>query len=66
VYLYDGPVGELKLQESEVSEVRWFDLETVWNEIQESRERFCVPKPGLAVLRDYLKEKGSASGEKLT
>ena len=66
VFLYDGPVGELKLQESEVSEARWFDLETVWNEIQNSRERFCVPKPGLAVLREYLKEKESASGERLT
>ena len=62
VYLYDGPIGEMKLQESEVSEVRWFDLEAVWNEIQNSRERFCVPKPGLAVLRDYLKEKNLHPG----
>ena len=56
VYIYNGAIGELKLQESEVSEVRWFDLNEVWDEIQTSRERFCVPKPSLAVLREYLKE----------
>lgn len=54
VYVYTGPVGELKLQESEVSEVRWFDLDEVWNEIRTDRRRFCVPRPGLAVLRRYL------------
>ncbi len=59
VYVYDGAIGELKLQESEVSEVRWFDLNEVWDEIQTDRERFCVPKPGLAVLRDYLKERAA-------
>ena len=59
VYVYSGAIGKLKLQESEVSEVRWFDLDEVWDEIQTSRERFCVPKPGLAVLRDYLKERAS-------
>ena len=54
VYVFDGPVGELKLQESEVSEVRWFDLEEVWEETGRTRERFCVPRPGLALLRAYL------------
>lgn len=57
VYVYDGAIGELKLQKSEVSEVRWFALDEVWDEIQTSRERFCVPKPGLAVLREYLKKR---------
>ena len=47
-------MGELKLQQSEVSEVRWFELDAVWEEIQTDRRRFCVPKPGLAVLRRYL------------
>ena len=54
VYVYVGPVGEMRLQESEVSEVRWFDLDEVWEEIQTDRHRFCVPRPGLAVLRRYL------------
>ena len=35
-------------------EVRWFDLDTVWNEIQHSRERFCVPSEGLNILRRHL------------
>ena len=57
VYVYDAPVdiGKLTLQESEVSEVRWFDLDEVWNEIKTDRSRFCVPTGGLNVLRKYLK-----------
>lgn len=56
VYLYMEPVDikTLVLQKEEVDEVRWFDLETVWNEIQSNRERFCVPSGSLSVLRKYL------------
>lgn len=57
VYVYKKTVhiASLKLQESEVSEVRWFDLENVWNEIlRGDRSRFCVPAAGLKVLREYL------------
>ena len=56
VYVYDKPVeiSALKLQESEVSEVQWFGLEEVWNEIHRTRERFCVPTAGLKILRQYL------------
>ena len=57
VYVYQKPVDEhdLKLQESEVEEVQWFDLDAVWTEIHHSRERICVPTGGLTVLREYLK-----------
>ena len=57
VYAYRQPVAieDMRLQESEVSEVRWFDLDSVWDEIQSgNRSRFCVPTAGLKVLRDYL------------
>ena len=56
LYVYQKPVNikELSLQESEVEEVRWFDLEEVWNEIGYSRERICVPRDGLAILREFL------------
>ena len=56
VYLYQKTVDETKLvlQPGEVDEVRWFDLEDVYNEILVSRERFCVPSAGLQVLRKYL------------
>lgn len=58
VYVYQEPVEipSLTLQETEVSEVCWFDLDEVWNEIQQTRERFCVPMGGLRVLRKYLGE----------
>ena len=56
VYVYSKPVdiATLTLQKSEVDEVRWFDMEEVWAEIQKTRERFCVPPTGLKVLREYL------------
>ena len=59
VYVYREPVtiSELTLQASEVDEVRWFDLEEVYREIQTTRERFCVPSAGLQILRDYLNGK---------
>ena len=56
VYVYQEPIEiqNLTLQVSEVDEVRRFDLEEVYKEIQVTRERFCVPSAGLQVLRDYL------------
>ena len=58
VYVYSDPVDirALTLQKEEVDEVRWFALDEVWDEIKLSRERFCVPSEGLAVLRRYLGE----------
>ena len=57
VYVYEKPVEieKLSLQGSEVEEVRWFDLDEVWNEIHNNRERICVPTGGLYVLREYLR-----------
>ncbi len=57
VYVYSEPVeiGKLALQRSEVSEVRWFDQDKVWEEIRRGdRHRFCVPTEGLELLRDYI------------
>ena len=56
VFVYSQPVNisTLSLQKSEVDEVCWFDLDDVWDEIQHSQERFCVPIAGLNVLREYL------------
>ena len=58
VYVYEEPVeiGALTLQSSEVTDVRWFDLDTVWTEIHRSRDRFCMPAAGLEILRGYLKK----------
>lgn len=58
VYVYREPVdlSSLRLQESEVSEVRWFDLETVWAELPHRRDYYCIPTPGLALLREYLQK----------
>ena len=51
-------ISDLTLQASEVDGVDWFDLETVWNEIQPGEsERFCPPREGVGTLREYLKLK---------
>ena len=59
VYVYEKPVDieQLKLQESEVSEVRWFDLLTVAEELEERRDLYCIPAEGLQVLMDHLKKR---------
>lgn len=44
----------LRLQESEVEAVAWFDLDAVREEVHHSRARFCVSKRSLELLRDYL------------
>ena len=56
VYVYSAPVkiDSLVLQKSEVDEVQWFDLNEVWEEIRQTRERFCVPSDGLDVLKRFL------------
>ena len=58
VYVYDEPVRteDLRLQESEVEEVRWFDLEEVWEELERRRDLFCIPTEALRLLREYLKK----------
>ena len=59
VYVYMEPVeiDGLTLQESEVEEVRWFNLDEVAEEIKTSRKRFCVPTEGLCILMRYLSER---------
>ena len=59
VYVYDLPADSFRLQESEVEEVRWFNLKEVYREIQTNRERICVPKQGLDVLIDYIKKQNN-------
>ena len=58
VYVYTRPVdtAALRLQPDEVERVDWFDLEEVRREIAHSRDRFCVPREGLELLRHSLKE----------
>ena len=61
MYLYREPLDaeSLHLQAEEVERVDWFDLEQVREEIEHSRERFCVPGASLDLLRRFLlKEQG--------
>ena len=60
VYVYERPVdaAALRLQPDEVERVDWFDLEEVRREIGRSRERFCVPREGIELLKSYLEHKG--------
>ena len=59
VYVYEKPVeaDTLVLQASEVAAVRWFDMAEVRQEIEHTRERFCVPKASLDLLARWLRER---------
>jgi len=56
VYVYMDPVdeGAFTLQADEVERVDWFDLEKTWAELPTRRDLYCVPTPGMAVLREFL------------
>ena len=56
VYVYQEPVDihALTLQAEEVERVDWFDLEDTWAELPTRRDLYCVPTPGMAVLREFL------------
>ncbi len=47
-------IGQMSLQEEEISEVRWFSLREVCDEIRTDRHRFCVPSEGLETLIRFL------------
>ena len=56
VYVYSEPVDpdQLVLQESEVEEVRYFDLREAYEEACKGSDRFCMNPNGMKVLIDYL------------
>ena len=58
VFLYvlekDVDVGDVTVQESEVEEVRWFDMETVMKAVKDGSDVFCVPYEGLELLKSFL------------
>ena len=56
VYVYCKPVDpdQLVLQESEVEEVRYFDLKEAYEEACKGSDRFCMNPNGMKVLIDYL------------
>lgn len=57
VYMEPVDIGTLTLQADEVSRVDWFDVEKVWAELKDRRDIYCVPTPGMAVLREYLENR---------
>lgn len=60
IYVYKEPVDpeKLVLQESEVEEVRYWDLEDVYEEICQGSERICVNPEGMKVLVEFLRNGG--------
>ena len=56
VYVYGREVDEkrLTLQKEEVDAAAWFDCEAVYEEIRYDRSRFCMPRRGLELVRQYL------------
>ncbi len=63
VFLYREPVdiSALRLQASEVEEVRWFGLTQALGEIPRRRDLFCVPLESLRLLERFLQAEGEAA-----
>ena len=61
VYMEPVDIGALTLQAEEVSRVDWFDVEKVWAEMKDRRDLYCVPTPGMAVLREYLRDRAMST-----
>ena len=57
VYIYQKPVeiADLTLQEEEVEEVRWMDLEECMERVLAGDDRFCVMAEELEMIRNYRK-----------
>lgn len=56
VYLYHGKIDKdtLVLQKEEVESVEWFTTEEITACLQKHDPRFCVPREGFRVLKEYL------------
>lgn len=56
VYVYEKPVDEKKLvlQAEEVEEVRWFDIDEVYEGCKHRDGTFCVPLEGLETMMRFL------------
>ncbi|MBR2521437.1 MAG: NUDIX domain-containing protein [Oscillospiraceae bacterium] len=56
VYVYSEPVmiEDLVLQEDEVDEAIWFDLEKLCKLVGNNDDRFCVPPESLDILLGFL------------
>ncbi|MBQ0071839.1 MAG: NUDIX domain-containing protein, partial [Spirochaetales bacterium] len=56
VYFCTTPVdiNKLTLQEEEISEVAWFNLDDVYRWKEEKDPRFCIPQKGLDILMHYV------------
>lgn len=59
IYVYTGKVDEkdITVQREEIERVDWFDLETLYCTIDQHRDRFCVPRGGLEIIREYVSRK---------
>ncbi len=59
MYVLEKPVDIrlVKVQESEVEEVRWFGLDEVTDAVRQGSDVFCVPIEGLELLRSYLESR---------
>lgn len=56
VYIYDKPVEKdsLILQESELEAVEWFEINEVFEACERHDQKFCVPRAGLGLVKEYI------------
>ena len=57
VYVYQNDIDtqKLKLQSEEISSVKWFDVTTVRNCIENQHDNICIDTETFAILLQYIK-----------
>lgn len=62
VYLYEKPVDirNLTLQQEEIEEVKWMDLDACMTEIREEKKEYCIYLDELEMVQEYIRRKSHA------
>lgn len=62
VYLYEKPVDirNLTLQQEEIEEVKWMDLDACMTEIREEKKEYCICFDELEMVQEYIRRKSHA------
>lgn len=58
VYIYKNEIDieSLKLQEEEIIDVKWFDIDTLEEALNNRDTTFCVPRGGFALVKEWAKK----------
>ena len=66
LFRYAPEMGEFRLQEEEVSEIRWMDFARCMEQVRDNSFRHCIDLQELELLAEYLWESPGADSPQRT